>query len=170
VSSARTQPAKASTRLDTIETVAEIMHQEVATVQPDTDVGTLLRLMRERELPSVPVVDEDRRVVGIVSEADLVIRDEDADLHLPHHIDLWGGVIFLEPIKHYEERLRRAFAATVADMMTPDPVTVRPEDPIREAAHLIAERRHNRLPVVDDQGRLVGVVTRVDVLDALVRG
>ena len=52
-------------------------------------------------------------MVGIVTEADLVIRDEDADLRLPHHIDLFGGVIFLEPIKHYEERLRRAFAATV---------------------------------------------------------
>ena len=124
--------------------------------------------MRQHELPGVPVVDSGR-LVGIVTEADLVIRDEDADLRLPHHIDLFGGVIFLEPIKHYEERLRRAFAATVADMMTRDPVTVRAEDTIRDAARLIAERRHNRLPVVDDDGKLLGVVTRVDVLEALTR-
>ena len=145
------------------------MERDVVSVRPDTDVESLLRLMRKHELPGVPVTEEDRRLVGIVTEADLVIRDEEADLHLPHHIDLWGGVIFLESIKHYEERLRRAFAASVADMMTSDPVTVSPEDPIRQAAHLIAERRHNRLPVVDADGRLVGVVTRVDVLDALVR-
>jgi CBS domain-containing protein len=145
------------------------MQRDVVSVHPDTDVESVLRLMREHELPGVPVTDASNRVVGIVTEADLVIRDEDADLHLPHHIDLWGGVIFLEPIKHYEERLRRAFAATAADMMTPDPVTVGPEDTIRHAARIIAERRHNRLPVVDGEGRLVGVVTRVDVLEALTR-
>jgi len=163
------QPAPGRNSLRTIDTVGEIMQRNVVSVRPDTDVETLLRLMREHELQGVPVVDEDGRVVGIVTEADLVLRDEDADLHLPHHIDLWGGVIFLEPMKHYEERLRRAFAATVGDMMTPDPVTVSPEDPIRRAGHLIAERKHNRLPVVDADGKLVGIVTRVDVLDALVR-
>jgi CBS domain-containing protein len=72
-----------------------------------------------------------------------------------------------EPIKHYEERLRRAFAANVAQMMTRDPVTVGPEDSIRHAARLIAQRRHNRLPVVDEHGTLLGILTRVDVLEAL---
>ncbi len=145
------------------------MERDVVTVRPDLDVESLLRLMREHELPGVPVTDQDGRLVGIVTEADLVLRDEDADLHLPHHIDLWGGVIFLESTKHYEERLRRAFAATVSDMMTPDPITVAPEDSVEDAAKLIAERRHNRLPVVDAEGKLVGVVTRVDVLEALTR-
>jgi CBS domain-containing protein len=145
------------------------MERDVVAVHPDSDVESLLRLMRKHELPGVPVVDAENTVVGIVTEADLVIRDEDADLRLPHHIDLLGGVIFLEPIKHYEDRLRRAFAATVADMMTSDPVTVRAEDTIRGAARLIAERRHNRLPVVDEDGHLLGVVTRVDVLEALTR-
>lgn len=137
-------------------------------VAPDDDVPTLLKLMREHQLPGVPVVDADRRVIGIVTESDLVLRDEEADLHLPHHIDLLGGVIFLESMKHYEERLRRGLASTVADMMTPDPVTVSPQDSVRDAARIIAERGHNRLPVVDGDGRLAGVVTRVDVLAALV--
>ncbi len=145
------------------------MDRDVVTVQPDTDVESLLRLMRQHELPGIPVTDGDGRLLGIVTESDLVLRDEDADLHLPHHIDLWGGVIFLEPIKHYEERLRRAFAATVSDMMTPEPVTVAPEDSVEDAAKLIAERKHNRLPVVDGHGKLLGVVTRVDVLEALTR-
>src|SRR5437588_12206502 len=149
------QLVSARNSLRGIETVGEVMHRDVVSVRPDTDVETLLRLMRERELPSVPVVDDDARVVGIVSEADLVLRDEDADLHLPHHIDLWGGVIFLEPIKHYEERLRRAIASTVADMMTPDPVTVSPQGSVRDAARIIAERGHNRLPVVEDRKSVV---------------
>ncbi len=152
-----------------MDTVADIMERDVVSVHPGDDVESLLRLMREQELPGVPVVNESDRVVGIVTEADLVIREQDADLRLPHHIDLWGGVIFLEPIKHYEDRLRRAFAASVADMMTRDPVTIGPDDPIRKAARVIAERRHNRLPVVDPDGKLLGVVTRVDVLEALTR-
>jgi CBS domain-containing protein len=71
-------------------------------------------------------------------------------------------------MKHYEERLRRGLASTVADMMTADPITVSPETSAYDAGRIIAERKHNRLPVVDSEGRLVGVVTRVDVLAALV--
>jgi CBS domain-containing protein len=138
-------------------------------VRPDQDVESLLRLMRQQELVGVPVTDEAGKVVGIVTEADLILRDEDAEVRLPHHIDLWGGVIYLESTKHYEERLRRAFAATVGDMMTPDPITVTPDVSAHEAGRLIAERHHNRLPVVDDEGKLLGVVTRVDVLGALTR-
>ena len=76
-------------------TVADIMETGVAAVSPQEGVEALLKLMREHELPGVPVVDDDRRLVGIVTESDLVMRDEDADLHLPHHSDLLGGVIFL---------------------------------------------------------------------------
>jgi CBS domain-containing protein len=145
------------------------MERDVVTAHPEDDVESLLRKMRRHELPGVPVVDGGGKVVGIVTESDLVISEEEADIHLPHHIDLLGGVIFLESTKHFEERLRKALAATVADMMTADPVTVRPEDSVQHAARLIAERRHNRLPVTDADGRLLGVVTRLDALEALAR-
>lgn len=142
------------------------MERDVVTVSPDDDVETLLRVLREHELPGVPVVKAAGRCVGIVTEADLVLSEEDADLHLPHYIALFGGFVFLEPLKRFESRLQKAFASKVADMMTADPVTVAPGVPVEEAARLIAERRHNRLPVVE-HGRLVGVVTRLDVLEAL---
>jgi CBS domain-containing protein len=144
------------------------MERDVVTVSPDDDVETLLRVMQEHELPGVPVVNEGGRCVGIVTEADLVLSEEEADLHLPHYINLFGGVVFLEPLKRFEDRLRKAFASNVEDMMTPDPVTVEAAASVEEAARLIAERKHNRLPVVE-HGRLVGVVTRLDVLDALTR-
>ena len=148
--------------------VREIMDPNPATVRADTPVEETIRLLAERELPGVPVVDDDGRCVGIVTEADLVIADEQGDLHLPHYIELFGGVVFLEPLRHFEERLRKAFAATAADMMTPDPIAVAPESSAREAARVISESGHNRLPVVED-GRLVGVVSRADVLGALAR-
>jgi CBS domain-containing protein len=147
-------------------TVAEIMDPDPVTITPQDDIETLLHLLREHELPGVPVVNEARRCVGIVTESDLVISEEDADLHLPHYISLFGGVVFLEPLKRFENRLKKAFASSVGDMMTPDPVTIDSDATVEEAARVIAERKHNRLPVVE-HGRLVGVVTRVDVLDAL---
>ncbi len=147
-------------------TVGEIMDPDPQTVPPDADVETVLRVLREQELPGVPVVNEGGRCVGIITEADLVISEEGEDLHLPHWFQLFGGVVFLESMSHFEERLRKAFASTAEDMMTRDPVTIEPDATIEEAARVIARTRHNRLPVVE-HGRLVGVVTRVDVLDAL---
>jgi CBS domain-containing protein len=149
------------------EVVREIMDSEPETVAPDTPVEEVVRLLRENELPGVPVVDGDGRCVGIVTEADLVLPDDQGDLHIPHYINLFGGTVFLEPLGRFEKRLRKAFASSAADMMTSDPDTVDPDTSVRDAARLIHETGHNRLPVVDGDGRLVGVVTRVDVLGAL---
>jgi CBS domain-containing protein len=148
------------------ELVREIMDSEPETVTPGTPVEEVLRVLRENELPGVPVIDAEGRCVGIVTEADLVLPDDQGDLHIPHYVNLFGGTVFLEPLSRFEQRLRKAFASNAADMMTSDPDTVSPDTTVREAARLIHESGHNRLPVVED-GRLVGVVTRVDVLGAL---
>ena len=148
------------------EFVRDIMDPDPATVAPETPVEEVVRLMREHELPGIPVVDDDGRCVGIVTEADLVLPDDQGDLHIPHYVNLFGGTVFLEPLSRFEHRLRKAFASDAADMMTRRPDTVGPDTTVREAARLIHESGHNRLPVVED-GRLVGVVTRVDVLGAL---
>lgn len=148
------------------ETVRDIMDADPETVTPESSVEEVIQTLRHNELPGVPVVDGEGRCVGIVTEADLVLPDDEGDLHLPHYINLFGGTVFLEPLSRFEGRLRKAFASNAGDMMTRDPRTVAPDATIREAAHLIHESGHNRLPVVED-GRLVGVVTRVDVLGAL---
>jgi CBS domain-containing protein len=148
--------------------VREIMDPDPVTVASGTPVEEVIRLLGERELPGLPVVETDGRCVGIVTEGDLVIADEQGDLHLPHYIQLFGGIVFLEPLRHFEDRLRKAFASKVEDMMTRDPTVVGPETSVREAAAIVSESGHNRLPVVEE-GRLVGVVSRADVLGALAR-
>lgn len=147
-------------------TVAEIMDPEAVTIGPQADVETAIRLMADTDVPGLPVINDGGRCVGIVTEADLVLADEQGDLHLPHYIELFGGVIYLEPLKRFEERLRKAFASQVKDLMTEDPDTIESTASVREAAKLIASSGHNRLPVTE-HGRFVGLVTRVDVLDAL---
>jgi CBS domain-containing protein len=147
-------------------TVRDIMDSELPTVQPHDSVETVVHVLRDHDVPGVAVVNDGGRCVGIVTQTDLVIGDEEGDLHLPHMISLFGGVVFLEPLGRFEERLRKAVAAEVSDMMTADPVTVEADADAREAARLIAQTRHNRLPVVE-HGRYVGMVGRADVLEAL---
>jgi CBS domain-containing protein len=149
-------------------TVADIMDSDTPTVSPEDTVEFVLRTLRENELPGVPVVNSGGRCVGIITEADLVMTGEDADLHLPHYFQLFGGLVFLESLSHFEDRLRKATAALARDLMTEDPVTIEASASVHEAARTIARSKHNRLPVVE-HGRLQGVVTRVDVLDALTR-
>jgi CBS domain-containing protein len=147
-------------------TVADIMETKVYTVSPDDPIEKVLDILRKHELPGVPVVDAERRCVGIITENDLVLAGEDEDLHLPHYVEIFGGLVFVEPVSHYDKRLKKALAMTAADMMTADPITVTPDQSVKTAAQLIAQRKHNRLPVVED-GRLVGIVTRLRVLEAL---
>jgi CBS domain-containing protein len=148
--------------------VADIMETDTPTVNPDDTVEHVLRVLNDTELTGVPVVTAGGRCVGIITEADLIMTGENADLHLPHYFELFGGFVFLERLGHFEERLRKATAALARDLMTEDPVTIEPSATVHEAARLISRSKHNRLPVIQ-HGRLVGVVTRVDVLEALTR-
>ena len=147
-------------------TVRDIMETQVPPVYPDDPIEHVVRVMRDHELPGVPVINEGGRCVGIITEADLILAGETEDLHLPHYIELFGGIVFLESTKKFEERLRKALGSTAADVMTEEPITIEPDATVGEAARTIARGKHNRLPVVE-HGRLIGVVTRVDVLDAL---
>ena len=153
-----------------MQTVAEIMDPQPVTVAPDATLEEVVRKLREHEVNGLPVVNAGGRCVGMITEADLVIGDEEGDLHVPHYIELFGGLIPLEfnGMKHFEDRLKKATAARAEELMTEDPVTIGPEATVKEAAHLISAKHHNRLPVVE-HGRLVGLVTRVDVLESLAR-
>ena len=149
-------------------TAADIMDPDVPALGPEDDATRAIELLAEREIGALPVVNSENRVIGIVSESDLVLSDEQADLHLPHYFNIMGGVIFTGSMKGFEERLNKAFATNVRDLMSEDPVVVRTDDGVEKVARLIAEKHHNHLPVVDGDGKLAGIVTRADALAALV--
>ncbi len=116
----------------------EVMQSEVVFYRGDDDGAKLGRAMTEGGFGSVPIVDHDRKVVGIVSEHDL-----------------------LKPIME-----DRALSAVRADeIMTPNPTTVHPETPSTEIVHLLREKHFIRVPVVDMEGKLVGIVARRDILE-----
>jgi CBS domain-containing protein len=147
-------------------TVREYMDANPVTVTPDTKAEDVARLLGERELHGVPVVNGANRCIGIITENDLVMADEEGDLHIPHYIELFGGLVFLESVRGFEKRLKKAMAASAEDMMTRDPTTIGPDEDVHAAARVISQSGHNHLPVVE-HGLLVGVITRADVLRAL---
>ena len=149
-------------------TAADIMDRNVPALSPDDEARQAIEQLAQRELGALPIVDEDRKVIGIVSESDLVLSEEQADLHLPHYLNIMGGIVFVGSMKGFEQRLNKAFATKVSDLMTANPICVETDDEVEHVARLIAEKHHNHLPVVDGDGRLAGMVTRADALAALV--
>lgn len=151
-------------------TAAEIMDADVPTVSPDDDARAAIDLLAKTEMGAIPVVDDDRKVVGIVSESDLILSEEESDLHLPHYLNIMGGIVFVGSMKGFEERLNKAFATKVSELMTADPIVAQTDEDAESVAKTIADKHHNHLPVVDAEGRFAGMVTRADALAALVDG
>jgi CBS domain-containing protein len=151
-----------------MKTAGEIMDRDVPTVSPDDDARTAIDTLAKTDLGAIPVVDGDRKVVGIVSESDLVLSEEESDLHLPHYLNIMGGVVFVGSMKGFEERLEKAFATRVSELMSADPIVAHDYDSADRLAKKIAESHHNHLPVVDADGHLAGMATRADALAALV--
>ena len=146
------------------------MDADAPSVGPEDDARTAIDLLSKTEQGAVTVVDEDRRVVGIVSESDLILADEESDLHLPHYLEIMGGIVFIGSMKGFEKRLEKAFATKVSELMSADPIVAHTYEAADRVAKKIADHHHNHLPVVDEDGRLAGMVTRADALAAVVDG
>jgi CBS domain-containing protein len=151
-----------------MKTAGEILDCDVPSVGPKDDARTAIDLLAKTDLGAIPVVDEENKVVGIVSESDLVLSEEESDLHLPHYLNIMGGIVFVGSMKGFEERLEKAFATEVSELMTADPIVAHDYEAADRVAKKIADKHHNHLPVVDADGHLVGMVTRADALAALV--
>jgi len=139
--------------------VRNVMTREVTTVTPDTSLRDLAHLLSERQISGAPVVDAAGTVVGVISEADLLVKQLSRPLSRRLPLEWILGE------RHDPEELRRRAATTVGGAMSSPAVTIDIDRPIREAANLMVDRRVNRLPVLED-GRLVGIVTRADLVGA----
>lgn len=148
--------------------VKDLMTPNPVTVKPFDLVETVLQRLEENHVSGLPVVDDDGKVVGIISEADLLFRER--SIKLPLYLNFLGSFIYLEPPGKFKQQLRKTLGVLVQDVMTAAPITVTPDTPIAKAASFLIEKRVNRLPVIDDQEQLVGIITREDLLKALKTG
>lgn len=142
------------------------MTAPVITVRPDTRVGEIARLMVEHAISGVPVVDGAGRVVGIVTESDLIVRH--ARLHFPVYLPILGEVIPIGNLRRLNEELRRALGTTAADVMTSPVRTVNVDTSLEDVVTLLVDHHIGRVPVLEE-GRLAGIITRTDIVRLIAR-
>lgn len=141
----------------------DIMTKEVITVGPETGIEEVVRTITEKGISGLPVVDEEKRILGIVSEGDLLVRSK--ELHFPTYLQFLSGVFYLESLHKFEEEIKKAAAAKVQEIMTTPVITALPETDVETLATLMVEKRVNRIPIVQEK-ILVGIVTRADIIRA----
>ena len=145
----------------------EIMSREVITVTKDTTVNDAAKLLTEKGISGIPVVGEGNKVIGMVTGGDLIFQDRKLDP--PAFIEILGAVIYLKDPKKYLEDFRKMIATRVEDIMTAKVVSVREDTSVEEIATLMIEKKVNRLPVLNEVGELVGIVSRQDLVKSLIK-
>jgi CBS-domain-containing membrane protein len=141
--------------------VGDIMTKQVIKVYPDTRVSEVAQLMARHHISGLPVVDENERVLGVVTELDMMVRN--SRFKLPNFFMILDMIIYLETPGHYQERLENILGTTAREIMSEPPITTTPEATIEQLTELMVHRRMNPIPVVE-HGRLVGIVSRTDII------
>jgi CBS domain-containing protein len=144
-------------------TVRDVMTRSVVSVHPTTPIKEVAQLLIDNGISGVPVVDVTGAVLGVVSEADLLIKEQGADAIRHRPLARFRG-----ESAESRAQLIKLGAVTAADAMTAPAITITPARSIHDAAAIMTNRKVNRLPVVDD-GQLVGIVSRSDLVRAYVR-
>ena len=143
----------------------DIMTSGVHSVQKDMLVNELAKLLSDKRISGVPVVDDDDNLIGIVTENDLI--DQAKKVHIPTVMALFDSFVFLENPERLEKDLKKISAATVGDISSSTVVTVKTDSPVDEIATIMAEKKVHTLPVLDHEGKMVGVIGKSDIIRTL---
>src|SRR5512133_1655079 len=145
--------------------VKDIMTKDVVTVTKETTVMELAGLFSERHISSLPVLDQNGDLIGIVTETDLV--EQDKSLHIPTVVSIFDWVIYLESDKRFEKELQKMTAQTVGEIFSDQVYSVSPQAPVSEVADIMSREKVHAVPVVD-AGRVVGIVGRIDLIRTMI--
>ncbi len=143
-------------------TVADVMTANPTTVSPETSLEEAIQILAEKDISGLPVVNKQGELVGVISETDLTWQA--SGVEAPPYIMFLDSVIYLQnPAKHNQE-VHKALGQTVAEAMSDRPTTVKGNQLVGEAARIMHEKKVRRLPVIDDNSKLIGMITQGDVI------
>ena len=145
--------------------VSDVMSYNPISVKPEMPLKEAIKILAEQRISGLPVVNENGKLVGIVSETDLMWQESGATP--PPYIMLLDSVIFLENPARYEKEIHKALGETVKDVMTKNPLTTTPDQLLSTAAKLMHEHDIHRLPVLDENEKIIGILTRGDIIRAM---
>lgn len=143
--------------------ISSVMSTDVATVRANTTFKDIVRALEQRDVSAVPVVADDGRILGVVSQSDLLVKEGDQDPAQPRAKSAWWHH------RHEAEHDPRTEATTAAELMSTPAITVTPAATVAFAARELTRHEIKRMPVVDENGTLVGIVSRKDLLTVFLR-
>jgi CBS domain-containing protein len=146
-------------------TVADVMSRNPVVVQRETSLTEAIKILAERRISGLPVVDDSGKLIGIISETDLMWQE--TGVTPPAYIMFLDSVIYLQNPATYERDLHKALGQTVGEVMSKDPITISPDKSLRDAARLMHDKHINRLPILDSEGQVIGILTRGDIIRAM---
>ncbi|PNW79198.1 hypothetical protein CHLRE_09g405800v5 [Chlamydomonas reinhardtii] len=161
----RVVPRAASTELS-LSTVKDVMSSgTLYSVSPEDTVDAALEILVNNRITGLPVLDTEGRVVGVVSDFDLLALDavgrvNDDNMLFPSAEQSW------QAFKEVKKMLAKTAGKKIKDVMTPKPITVRPETNLNDATSILISKKIRRLPVVDEHGKLVGLISRGNIVKA----
>jgi CBS domain-containing protein len=146
-------------------TVTEVMTRDPIVVQRETPLQEAIQILAEKRISGIPVVDDGSKLVGIISETDLMWQE--TGVTPPAYIMFLDSVIYLQNPATYERELHKVLGQTVGEVMSKNPIAISPEQTVKQAAQLMQERNVHRLPVINSANQVVGILTRGDIVRAM---
>nr|WP_317429544.1 CBS domain-containing protein [uncultured Mitsuokella sp.] len=142
--------------------VKDIMTKNVITVKKDASIREIAQTIVDHDISGLPVVDEEGKVCGIVSEGDLM-RKEFAP-ELPDELCILGAVIYYSGLREYQDAFRKIAAISAEQLMTKKVVAVHEDDDVSKVAKIMYDKHVKRVPVLDGEKHLLGIVSRRDIV------
>lgn len=143
-------------------TVADVMTKEVLTVKRETPLKEAIKILAEKKISALPVIDESGKLIGTLSERDLMWQE--SGVETPPYIMLLDSIIYLQNPAQHDKAIQKALGQTVGEVMSESPLTIKPEELIREAARLMHSEKIRRLAVIDEQKKVIGIITQGDIV------
>lgn len=144
-------------------TVADVMTPNPIAVKPQTPLQEVIKILADKKISGLPVIDDAGKLVGVVSETDLMWQESGVDT--PPYFMFLDSVIYLQNPARYDKELHKALGQTVAEVMSDKPITITSDRSLKQAAHLMNDKKIGRLIVIDESGdRVIGIVTRGDII------
>jgi CBS domain-containing protein len=147
--------------------VKELMTTEVIAFKPDDKIPHVAEVLRANRISGAPVIDDQRRVIGVISEADIMRLTATVpfpDIDPLNPFPVFSLSSYMKKVKKIPDEIATLFDGYVKDVMSKKPITISPEDSVSDAARIMHKNDFNRIPVVDDEGKLVGIIARGDVI------
>jgi CBS domain-containing protein len=152
--------------------VKELMKTDIIAFKPSDTIYQVAKTLRAQRISGAPVVDDQNRVIGVISEADIMKLTATVpfpDIDPLNPFPVFSLTSYMNKVKRIPDEIDALFEGAVNDVMSKKPITLSPDDSISDAARLMHKSDFNRIPVVDEDGKLVGLIARDDIISVFAR-